>query len=150
MCDICLPILGRYARAHEGRPCSLSKSLYCGKCAVHGHSPARCKRVSVTAEILEEAVVQVDVPAGAENFLEVTDTDACVRSLLSVNGITPMVCQDVGKKKQRDFLENKKRLLALAKSKGKTLILVAPPVVKPPKQKSGPLIENATEQDDKA
>jgi hypothetical protein len=47
-----------------------------------------------------------------------------------------MVCQKEGKKIQRDFLENKKRLLELAKGRGRILVLVDPP---PPPGK--PIIE---------
>jgi len=144
MCDICIPILGRYARAHEGRPCSLSKSLYCGKCAVHGHSPQRCtKAFPVVPVTMEEATLETDVPVGAAAVFEVTNTDACVRSALSVNGIVPMVCQEVGKKKQRDFIENKRRLMELCKQRGKQLVLVDPPVVRAPAHKSEVTVGNA-------
>jgi len=134
MCDICIPVLGRYARAHAGRPCSVANALYCGRCATNGHSPARCTKLAPTETIEKEARVVISLPPNAAKVFEVLDTDACVRSTLNVNGITPMVCQDVGKKKQKDFIENKRRLLELVKKKGRVLVLVTPGTVRAPKK----------------
>ena len=122
MCDICLPILGRYAKKHPSTPCPLEKALYCGLCACHGHSPARCSRDTVFPDITEEATVKITkIP---DIYVEISDADAPVRAALIANGITPMICQEKGKKEQKDFIENKKRLAAYVKERGKTLIFI--------------------------
>ena len=124
MCDICTPILGRYAKLHPSTPCPLEKALYCGLCACQGHSPARCVRKFATQPITTEAIVNISLPP--DIYVEIPDADGPVRAALIANGITPMTCQEKGKKEQRDFTENKKRLAKYAKEKGKTLILVSP------------------------
>lgn len=122
MCDICLPILGRYAKKHPSTPCPLEKALYCGLCACHGHSPARCSRDAVFPDITEEATVKITkIP---DIYVEISDADAPVRAALIANGITPMICQEKGKKEQKDFIENKKRLAAYVKERGKTLVFI--------------------------
>jgi hypothetical protein len=59
-------------------------------------------------------------------MLEITDRDECIRTALFGNGITPMVCQEKGKKLQKDFLENKRRLLMHLKERGITMVLKTP------------------------
>ena len=61
-----------------------------------------------------------------DNMITITDSDAPVRAALLVNNITPMTCQEKGKKIQRDFIENKKRLIHFYKIIGLTLVLVKP------------------------
>ena len=124
MCDICKPILGRYAKLHPSTPCPLEKALYCGRCACQGHSPARCVRKFATEQITKEATIEIFHPP--DMYIEIPDADGPVRAALIANGITPMTCQEKGKKEQKDFIENKKRLAKYAKGKGKTLILVSP------------------------
>ena len=123
MCDICIPILRKYAKPHPGRPCSLAKSLYCARCACNGHSAARCKRRVETGDVIAADAV-VEVSTQAANIVEVVNKDGPVRAMLMVNGVTPMVCQEKGKKLQRDLIENRRRLLEVAKGVGKTLVLV--------------------------
>jgi hypothetical protein len=59
-------------------------------------------------------------------MIEVTDTDVVIRAALIVNGIVPMTCQEKGKKVQKDFIENKKRLQAFYGGRGLTLVLIPP------------------------
>ena len=96
----------------------------------------------------KEARVVITLPPNAAKVFEVLDTDACVRSTLNVNGITPMVCQDVGKKKQKDFIENKRRLLELVKKKGRALVLVTPGTIRPPKKPGAKEEDGATVYDE--
>lgn len=121
MCDICLPVLGRYAKKHPGKPCSLEKALYCGRCATHGHSNARCKVVPVEDTIDLESTVEVNYQDPA--IFEVQDTDGAVRAVLKAHGVADMICQAKGKKDNIDFNENKRRLLKLAKQRGQILVL---------------------------
>jgi len=123
MCDICLPVLGRYAKSHRGKPCSLEKALYCGRCATHGHSRARCTVVVVKGVIELDSTVDIVYHLDTLNMFEVEDTDGTVRAVLSANGVVPMICQKKGKKEKRDFIENKRRLLDLAKKRGQILVL---------------------------
>ena len=60
------------------------------------------------------------------HMITITDADAPVRAALQGNGITPMVCQEKGKKVQKDFIENKKRLIMFYKEIGLTLVLMTP------------------------
>jgi hypothetical protein len=61
-----------------------------------------------------------------DNMIEVTDADIVIRAALIVNGIVPMTCQEKGKKVQKDFIENKKRLCAFYNSRELTLVLIPP------------------------
>jgi hypothetical protein len=122
MCDVCLPILGRYAKKHPSTPCPLEKALYCGVCACHGHSPARCSRRYVCPDIIDEATIELaEIP---DIYVEISDAEGPVRAALIANGISPMVCQEKGKKQKKDFIENKKRLAKYVKERGKTLVLL--------------------------
>ena len=62
--------------------------------------------------------------AAAEDYLEVPETDDAVRALLQANGVKPMICQEKGKKENRELTENKKRLQKLADQKGQKLLFV--------------------------
>jgi exonuclease I len=76
----------------------------------------------VFPDITEEATVKITkIP---DIYVEISDADAPVRAALIANGITPMICQEKGKKEQKDFIENKKRLAAYVKERGKTLVFI--------------------------
>jgi hypothetical protein len=122
MCDICKPILGKYAKLHPRTPCPLEKALYCGQCSVYGHSPKRCSRAVAVPDIVTPYPMGLTA-FDRTNICEVTHADGPVRAILLANGITPMVCQEKGKKTQRDFIENKRRLVELAKKRGKGEII---------------------------
>ncbi len=45
---------------------------------------------------------------------EVHDSEESLRAILTNLGVKPMICQEKGKKEQRELKENKKRLQAIA------------------------------------
>jgi hypothetical protein len=77
-------------------------------------------------EPVKDEDLQFGSPAISESMIEITDLDPVVRAALITNGLTPMNCQEKGKKVQKDFIENKKRLVAFYKARELTLILVSP------------------------
>ena len=134
MCDLCIPVLGRRAKAHPGKPCVVAKTLYCSLCCVYGHSYTSCaetdlKAFRVNASIIyEEVPAPVDIPDDSEKVVEVTDDDegVCVRAMLIANNIVPMACQEKGRREGRDVRENRARLVEFMKARGKILVLVRP------------------------
>ncbi len=64
-----------------------------------------------------------------EEFL-VEDSNAAIAAALQVNGESPMICQEKGRKQNRDYKENRKRLGEFVKAKGRTLVLVSNEVSK--------------------
>lgn len=124
-CSICKSILGKYAVAHPSTPCPLAKGLYCSLCAKYGHTLKRCTRVTTVPELIDEELT-FKKNAINDTMIEFTDTDVVIRAALIVNGIVPMTCQEKGKKVQKDFIENKKRLCAFYKARDLTLVLIPP------------------------
>lgn len=124
MCTTCKSILGKYAKPHT-TPCPLSKACYCSICAVYGHTAKRCNRTDIEGGIVNENINLINSEY-SEMMVKVTNIDGSVRAALISNGITPMTCQDKGKKVQKDFIENKKRLMEYTKTKGLVLVLISP------------------------
>jgi hypothetical protein len=54
---------------------------------------------------------------------EVENDEATLKAVLLVNGGTPMICQEKGKRELKEYSENKKRLAALVKENGGILVL---------------------------
>ena len=128
-CKTCTSILGKYARAHPCRPCPLGKALYCSICSNYGHTTQSCKfqaDVLGCPDILNDPLSITIENVVQPDMVEITDADAPVRAALLGMGITPMVCQEKGKKVQKDFIENKRRLIQSYKEVGLTLVLVTP------------------------
>lgn len=127
MCETCWPILGRYCRPHPKTPCPVAKALYCGACGVYGHSPKRCARRAETKAARRADVGCDDTLYPAEpvsaNHYEVENDEACIKAALIVNGGTPMICQEKGKRELKEYGENKKRLVAIVKEHGALLVL---------------------------
>lgn len=124
MCDICSSILGKYATPHPKTPCPVGKALYCGLCAKYGHSRTKCQRkVCRVGAVTTDTLYPVEIDLTPKNAYIVPDDEACIKAALIVNGGTPMICQEKGKRERREYNENKKRLIALTKSKGQILVL---------------------------
>ncbi len=125
MCDTCRPILGRYTRAHPKTPCPVAKSLYCGACAVYGHSPARCRFRSRANALPNPGATETPYPVESvpANWYEVANEEGCIKAALVANGGTPMICQEKGKRELREYGENKRRLMVLVREQGGVLIL---------------------------
>ena len=124
-CSICTSILKKYAVPHPTTPCPLAKGLYCSLCAKYGHTHKRCTRALIIPDLLDEELA-FKKNAINDSMIEVTDTDVVIRAALIVNGIVPMTCQEKGKKVQKDFIENKKRLQAFYSMRELTLVLIPP------------------------
>ena len=133
MCDVCISILGKNARSHGSNPCILAKSLYCNLCSVYGHSVSLCKRRGLRyfritdGPLIEEPIIY-DVP-DENNLVFVSDSERAFSAMLIANKLVPMACQEKGRFDERDYHENKSRLVEFLKSVGKKLILVSIPWV---------------------
>ena len=137
MCDTCIPILGNKAKFHPGKPCVVSKTLYCSLCAVYGHSYKRCPekemmnlRNSPTTSAVDEPSIKLKIPEDYEDWVEVTEEPdgKCIRAMLIANSIVPMSCQEKGRNDKKDVRENTSRLSEFLKKRGKKLVLVKPPI----------------------
>lgn len=60
----------------------------------------------------------------AEWLLEVPETDEALRAALVAAGVKPMICQEKGKKENREITENKKRLQKVADRLGRRLVFI--------------------------
>jgi len=134
MCDACIPILGHWAKFHNGKECPIAKTRYCNLCAVYGHSYKQCSQTFVKdlrksdKIVVEEQPIENYFPPGFESWVEVTDDDEglCVRAMLIANNIVPMACQERGRREGRDIRENRARLIEFMKRQKKILIFVKP------------------------
>lgn len=128
-CTHCSSVLGKYAKSsHANMACPVLKYTYCNICSVYEHSPSNCiklKCLEDTDPIADKNISLVKSPYTA-NMVKLTNADSSVRIALIANEIVPMTCQEKGKKIQRDFIENKKRLMNFLKQKGMTLVLMNP------------------------
>jgi hypothetical protein len=147
-CRQCAPILGRLVKRHTVDACPLVRGSYCGMCASYGHSPANCPD-GVTRAYREPQFVEQLIPStlmeqygitgrtplpgiqrperAKEWLLEVPETDEGLRAALVAAGVKPMICQEKGKKENREINENKKRLQKLADRLGRKLIFLPAP-----------------------
>jgi hypothetical protein len=77
-----------------------------------------------SATPLEDTLYPVDnQPVVLDDAWIVEDDEECIKSALIVNGGTPMICQEKGKQEMKEYRENKKRLVELAKVGGYVLVL---------------------------
>ena len=147
ICTQCLPILGRMVKRHLPDACPLRKGSYCGLCAAYGHSPANCPDGVTRAYREPQFMEQLIPPSLIEKYgittrsllpsfqpekakewlLEVPETDEGLRAALVAAGVKPMICQEKGKKENREITENKKRLQKVADKAGRKLIFIKPP-----------------------
>jgi hypothetical protein len=95
----------------------------------------------IPASLMEEYSINTKTPlmtaplfsgAAQEVLMEVPDTDEAVRAALQMVGVKPMICQEKGKKENKDFIENKKRLQKVADEAVRKLIFVGSGEVKKP------------------
>lgn len=133
MCETCIPILGKLARVHTGKPCILGKALYCNVCSIYGHGPVNCPKKSMKTfresnGVYKEEPLVYEVPE--TNLVEVSDSEQAFSAMLIANKIVPMACQEKGKLDERDYHENKQRLVDFVESIGKKLVLISIPWAK--------------------
>ena len=97
----------------------------------------------IPASLLEQYGIQSRTPIAGilpperatENLLEVPETDEGLRAALIAAGVKPMICQEKGKKENKELAENKKRLQKLVDKTGRKLIFIPDPT-KPVKKGS--------------
>lgn len=123
MCDTCWPVLGRFCRPHPKTPCPVAKALYCGLCGVYGHSPKRCGRRALRRADPDSTDTVYPADSVAVDHYEIANDEASIKAALMVNDGVPMICQEKGKRELKEYGENKKRLVALAKAHGVVLVL---------------------------
>ena len=144
MCDICIPILGKNARSHSNNSCILAKSLYCNLCSVYGHTHTTCKKSNLkkfreTDGHLREEKLEYE---SDNNRIYISDSEKAFSAMLIANKIVPMACQEKGRLDERDYNENKGRLVKLLKSVGKELVVVSIPWCKAEDEQLRNLIKN--------
>jgi predicted Zn-ribbon and HTH transcriptional regulator len=59
-----------------------------------------------------------------ERIMEIPDTDDGLRAALMAAGVKPMICQEKGKKENKELVENKKRLQKVADKMGMKLVFI--------------------------
>jgi hypothetical protein len=115
-------------------------------CSVYGHTSNACKRVALkkfreTEGVLQEEPIIYEISEDERKFVFVSDCEKAFSSMLIANKIVPMACQEKGRLDERDYHENKGRLVEFLKSIGKKLILVSVPWVKPEDEQLKKLVE---------
>jgi hypothetical protein len=60
----------------------------------------------------------------SERTMVVPETDEALRAALVALGVKPMICQEKGKRENKEIIENKKRLQRVADMNGKKLIFI--------------------------
>ena len=150
-CKQCYKILGRLVKRHSQDECPLLRGSYCGVCSAYGHSPSNCPdgvtrayrepqfiEQLVPPSLLEEYGIhtQTLLPAftrsiltATEKLMEVPETDDALRAALVAAGVKPMICQEKGRKENKESIENKKRLQKVADKFGRKLIFLPVPSV---------------------
>ena len=66
----------------------------------------------------------------AEWLLEIPETNEGLRAALIAAGVKPMICQEKGKKENKEIMENKRRLQKVADKQGRKLVFIADQVKK--------------------
>lgn len=150
-CQQCAHILGRLVKPHLADACPLVKGSYCGLCAAYGHSPSNCPD-GITKAYREPQFIEQLIPAtlmekygivsknlipgikspdkAAEWLLEIPETNEGLRAALIAAGVKPMICQEKGKKENKEIMENKRRLQKVADKQGRKLVFIADQVKK--------------------
>ncbi len=148
VCKACRPTLGRLVKRHAPEACPLLKGSYCGLCSSYGHSPATCpdtmyhghREPAFVEQLLPPTLIELygitsrtplklPLPPApvVEATMEVVEVEESLRAAIQAAGGKPMICQEKGKKENRELTENKKRLQKLADAKGQKLVFIAAP-----------------------
>jgi hypothetical protein len=144
-CRQCLTVLGKLVKPHTTESCPLIKSSYCGLCASYGHTQMGCPDLLTQAfrepQYLEQLVApslleqygitsRTIIPScpitavKGEHLMEIPETEDALRAALVAAGVKPMICQEKGKKENKELIENKKRLQRVADKLGRKLIFI--------------------------
>ena len=148
-CTACRQVMGSLVKAHTLERCPMQKALYCGLCAIYGHSPDDCPDIGAAAFREPEFMEQLVPPSLLAQFnittltplrgkpleripdftvhqkiVQVAETEDAIRAALVSYGEKPMICQGKGKREKRELIENKKKLQKIMTAAGKRLIFV--------------------------
>jgi hypothetical protein len=145
-CTACRKVMGNLVKAHTLERCPMQKALYCGLCAIYGHSPDDCPDIGaaafrepefmeqlVPASLLAEFNITSRTPLNVkripdftvhQKIVQVAETEDAIRAALVSYGEKPMICQGKGKREKRELIENKKKLQKIMTAAGKRLIFV--------------------------
>jgi hypothetical protein len=121
-CRACRNTLGRLVRRHTAACCPLKASLYCGACAVYGHSRSACPLEPPADLEIPDAPAPED-PKQA--YLIVPYDREIVRGALYALEKKPKICQATAQANGTELKENWKTLQAEAKKEG--WVVVMPP-----------------------
>jgi len=145
-CRQCASVLGKLVKPHKPEACPLIKGSYCGLCASYGHTQSCCPDTLTQAYRQPQYLEQLVPPSlletygitsrtilpgcpiltAKEHLMEIPETDDALRAALIAAGVKPMICQEKGKKENKELNENKKRLQKVADKAGRKLIFVKP------------------------
>ena len=148
-CRECYSVLGKLVKPHKPEFCPLKKGSYCGLCASYGHTHSACPDILTKAyrepqfveqlippSIIESYGIKTQTPLPGnhiisakmqEHLMEVPETDDALRAALLAAGVKPMICQEKGKKENKELIENKKRLQKVADKVGRKLVFIPDP-----------------------
>ena len=122
------------------------RGSYCGLCASYGHTQSSCPDILRQAYREPQYLEQLVPPSlletygitsrtilpgcpilhvkPADHLMEITETDEALRVALTAAGVKPMICQEKGKKENKEIIENKKRLQKVADKAGRKLVFI--------------------------
>lgn len=148
-CVACAPVLGRLVKRHAADACPMIRARYCGMCASYGHTPSNCpdgitrayRQPQFVEQLIPPSLLEkhkitsrtrlsaspLETGAAKEWLMEVPETDEGLRAALVAADVKPMICQDKGKKENKEMTENKLRLQKVATAAGRKLIFIPDP-----------------------
>jgi hypothetical protein len=146
MCDKCAKTLRGLVKPHVAATCPLVKGLYCGMCAVYGHSQANCPDVDAAYYRSPQFMEQLIPPSLLEEYgiktrtslvplppveptippMYIPDTQESIRAALISMDVKPKLCH--AKNAAEEIQVNKGKLAEL----GREIIYVDPDAVIPP------------------
>lgn len=83
---------------HTPLTCQFRKSLYCYVCAAYGHSPKKCPNQKALARRKGEDASKVE-----NRELIVLHSEAAIKHVLKINGLTPLTSLEENKALLVDF-----------------------------------------------
>jgi len=151
MCDRCYKTLKGLVKPHAVTLCPLAGALYCGVCAVYGHSPAGCPDAVTRAFRSPQYLEQLIPPSALEEYhitsrtplsyvppvvplqippMRVPETTEAVRAALISIDVKPKICQV--QNAAEELKANKLRLEGAVAELGREVQFVNPAEVLPP------------------
>ena len=147
MCDKCYSTLANLVKPHEMSMCPLKRSLYCGVCAIYGHSSAACPDTVthlfrtphymeqlIPPSLMEEYAINTRTPIAAlprpESRLPplcIMETAEALRAVLISIDVKPKICQAQNSKEE--IKVNRARIISEMEGVGREVAFIEPTVV---------------------